>query len=133
MEYKMKKITIIALIALMGIMSSYKVSEAQFFGVVLSLTGYIVDSDTKEPIAMRVEAFDSKGNRIYYGRTKSENDGYYFITGLKPGAKYTVKLSDNERYADKEETISMPDVDNYEEIKKDFLVEDNKETAQPGK
>jgi hypothetical protein len=129
----MKKITIIALIALMGLMSSYEVSEAQFFGVVLSLTGYVVDSDTKEPIAMRVEAFDSNGNRIYYGRTKSENDGYYFITGLKPGAKYTVKLSDNERYADKEEKISMPDAKSYEEIKKDFLIEDMTEMAHPGK
>jgi len=129
----MKKITIVALIALMGLMSSYKVSEAQFFGVVLSLTGYVIDSDTKEPLAMRVEAFDSKGNRVYYGRTKSENDGYYFITGLKPGADYTVKLSDNERYADKEEKISMPDVKSYEEIKRDFLVEDKFETAHPGK
>jgi len=129
----MKKITIVALIALMGLMSSYKVSEAQFFGVVLSLTGYVIDSDSKEPLAMRVEAFDSKGNRVYYGRTKSENDGYYFITGLKPGADYTVKLSDNERYADKEEKISMPDVKSYEEIKRDFLVEDKFETAHPGK
>lgn len=129
----MKKITIVALIALMGLMSSYKVSEAQFFGVVLSLTGYVIDSDTKEPLAMGVEAFDSKGNRVYYGRTKSENDGYYFITGLKPGADYTVKLSDNERYADKEEKISMPDVKSYEEIKRDFLVEDKFETAHPGK
>lgn len=129
----MKKLTIVALIALMGLMSSYKVSEAQFFGVVLSLTGYVVDMDTKEPIAMRVEAFDSKGNRIYYGRTKAENDGYYFITGLKPGAEYTVKLSDNEKYADKLEKISMPEAKNYEEIKMDFLIEDMTETAQPGK
>ena len=129
----MKKLTIVALIALMGLMSSYKVSEAQFFGVVLSLTGYVVDIDTKEPVAMRVEAFDSKGNRIYYGRTKAENDGYYFITGLKPGAEYTVKLSDNEKYADKLEKISMPDAKGYEEIKMDFLIEDMIETAQPGK
>lgn len=129
----MRKITIIALIALMGLVSSYKVSEAQFFGVVLSLTGYVVDSDTKEPIAMRVEAFDSKGNRIYYGRTKSENDGYYFITGLKPGADYTIKLSDNERYADKVEKISMPETDEYREIAKDFLINNKFETAHPGK
>lgn len=129
----MRKITIIALIALMGLVSSYKVSEAQFFGVVLSLTGYVVDSDTKEPIAMRVEAFDSKGNRIYYGRTKSENDGYYFITGLKPGADYTIKLSDNERYADKVEKISMPETDEYQEIAKDFLINNKFEIAHPGK
>lgn len=129
----MRKITIIALIALMGLVSSYKVSEAQFFGVVLSLTGYVVDSDTKEPIAMRVEAFDSKGNRIYYGRTKSENDGYYFITGLKPGADYTIKLNDNERYADKVEKISMPETDEYQEISKDFLINNKFETAHPGK
>ncbi|MEZ4725067.1 MAG: hypothetical protein R2863_10475 [Candidatus Kapaibacterium sp.] len=129
----MRKITIIALIALMGLVSSYKVSEAQFFGVVLSLTGYVVDSDTKEPIAMRVEAFDSKGNRIYYGRTKSENDGNYFITGLKPGADYTIKLSDNERYADKVEKISMPETDEYQEIAKDFLINNKFETAHPGK
>ena len=128
----MKKFAVILLVSLMGLMSSYKVSDAQFIGVVLSLTGNVLDKVTNEPLTMRLEAFDSEGNRIHYGRTKAENDGYYFITGLKPGAKYTLKLSDNDEYDDIVEVIELPDVDSYEEIKKDILVED-KEVATPGR
>ena len=129
----MRKLAIVAVVALMGLMSTYKVTEAQFISVVLSLTGNVINKVTNEPLSMRLEAFDSKGNRIYYGRTKAENDGYYFITGLKPGAKYTLKLSDNEEYKEMVEEVSLPDVESYEEIEKDILVEDKVEIAQPGK
>lgn len=128
----MKKFAIILLVALMGLMSSYNVSEAQFISVVLSLTGNVLDKATNEPLTMRLEAFDSKGNRVHYGRTKAENDGYYFITGLKPGAKYTLKLSDNDKYDDIVEVVELPDVESYEEIEKNILVED-KEVATPGR
>lgn len=130
----MKKFTIIALVALMGLMSTYKVSEAQFISVILSLTGNVLDMETNEPLSMRLEAFDSKGNRIYYGRTKAENKGYYFITGLKPGAKYTLKLSDNENYKERVEEVNLPNAKSYEEIQKNLLVEDKiEEVALPGK
>jgi len=129
----MRKLAIVAVVALMGLMSTYKVTEAQFISVVLSLTGNVIDKVTNEPLSMRLEAFDSEGNRIYYGRTKAENDGYYFITGLKPGAKYTLKLSDNDEYKEMLEVVNLPDVESYEEIKKDILVEDKVEIAQPGK
>lgn len=129
----MRKITIIAIIAIFGLISTYKVSEAQFINIVMSLTGNVLDMATNQPISMRLEAFDSKGDRIYYGRTKAENNGYYFITGLKPGNEYTLKFSDNEKYADTKEIVQLPKSDSYQEIKKDFRIESKDEIATPGK
>jgi hypothetical protein len=128
----MKKLTLIAFIAIYGLLSTYTVSEAQFINVVLSLTGNVLDKTTHQPISMRLEAFDSKGNRIYYGRTKAENNGYYFITGLKPGMEYTLKFSDNEKYATTKELVKLPKSDSYQEIKRDFQIETKEEVPTPG-
>lgn len=129
----MKKLTVIAFIAIFGMLSTYNISEAQFINIVMSLTGNIVDMETNQPISVRLEAFDSAGDRIYYGRTKAENNGYYFITGLKPGAEYTLKFSDNENYKDKKEKVKLPESRIYQEIKKDFYIEPKEKTATPGK
>jgi hypothetical protein len=129
----MKKIAIVALVVALGMISSVNKTEAQFINVVLSITGNVVDKVTNNPIEMRVEAFDDNGNRVYYGRTKSENDGYYFITGLKPGKNYKLKLSYNKEYEDYEEVVSLPDVDSYMEIKKNIEVASANASASTGK
>lgn len=129
----MKKLTVIVFIAIYSLLSTYTVSEAQFINVVMSLTGNVVDKITHEPISMRLEAFDSKGNRIYYGRTKAENDGFYFITGLKPGNEYTLRFSNSKKYATTVEKVQLPKSDSYQEIKRDFQIETKDAVATTGK
>lgn len=114
--------------------STYQISEAQFIQVVVSLTGKIKDITTQEPISVRIEAFDKEGNRVYYGRSKKENDGYYYVTGLKSGKEYTFVFTENKKYGKIKEQVEIPETDKFMEIEKDFLIaKDNKRSATPGR
>lgn len=129
----MKK-TLVMVLAVLLLGSTYQISEAQFIQVVVSLTGKIKDITTQEPISVRIEAFDKEGNRVYYGRSKKENDGYYYVTGLKSGKEYTFVFTENKKYGKIKEQVEIPETDKFMEIEKDFLIaKDNKRSATPGR
>ena len=117
----MKK-TVLMILAVMLLGSGYQISEAQFIQVVVSLTGKIKDVATQEPVSVRIEAFDKNGNRVYYGRTKKENDGYYYVTGLKSGKEYTFVFTENKEYGKRKEKVEIPETEKFMEIERDFLI-----------
>ena len=66
--------------------------------------------------------FDKNGNRVYYGRTKKENDGYYYVTGLKSGKEYTFVFTENKEYGKRKEKVEIPETEKFMEIERDFLI-----------
>jgi outer membrane protein OmpA-like peptidoglycan-associated protein len=94
--------------------------NAQFADPVVSYTGSIIDQTTKVPAAAVIEVYDLTGTRINKAKSNAK-DGYYFLTGLKPGQTYTIKISDT-RYLHNEFEVETPRTDKYIEYSKDILV-----------
>ena len=76
---------------------------------------------TKQPISTRIEAFDANGKRIYRGISNAQQNGYYNITGLKPGDKYIIRFGVLD-YFKQDYEINMPQSEKYTEISRDFLI-----------
>jgi len=98
-------------------------AEAQISSIktVVSLTGSILDDETHKPVSVRFEAYSAEGKRVYRGKSNEAENGYYFITGLKPGEEYTIKFTDM-KYLRQEMKVTIPLTDKYEEFSRDFLV-----------
>lgn len=95
-------------------------SNAQYFKVV-ALTGNVFDAVTKEPQTVFITVNDENGERVNATRSNAGENGYYYITGLKAGKKYTVILKKTKYFLEKFE-INIANSDKYEEISKDFLI-----------
>jgi outer membrane protein OmpA-like peptidoglycan-associated protein len=115
----MKKILIIIPVFILCL--AYQNSYAQLTKLVVSLTGSVYNEITKQPISTRIEAFDINGKRIYRGMSNGAQNGYYYITGLKPGDRYIVRFGDND-YFRQDFEIGIPQSDKYAEISRDFLI-----------
>jgi outer membrane protein OmpA-like peptidoglycan-associated protein len=96
-------------------------SNSQFIQTIVSLTGFVTDEVTHKPINITMEAYDEDGKRVHKGKTNAIQNGYYYITGLKPGKKYTVQFEDFDYFVTKYE-IEIPNSDKYAELSKDFIV-----------
>ncbi len=99
--------------------------KAQFSHLVVSLTGSVFDEKTHQPIEINIKAYDEDGKMIYRGKSNSI-DGYYFITGLKPGSSYSIFFEDFD-YFRQEYTVDIPNTDKYQEFSKDFLAKPKEE------
>ncbi len=120
-ELKMKKrlLLLFFLIAVLAISSAS--AQIKSIKLVVSLTGSVIDHQTRDYVTIRYEVFDEKGKRVARGRTNGLAKGYYFITGLKPGQKYSIKFFDM-NYLRTEYKFDIPYTDKYAEYSKDFLV-----------
>jgi outer membrane protein OmpA-like peptidoglycan-associated protein len=106
-----------AVIMVFGISPSY----SQLTKLVVSLTGSVFNEITHQPINVRMEAFDANGKRVYRGTSNAEQNGYYYITGLKPGEKYFIRFGDVD-YFKQDFEVDIPPSDKYEEFSRDFLI-----------
>ena len=96
-------------------------TKAQLLNTVVALTGNVFNTITKEPVTAFVLAKDQNGKLVQATRSNSFNNGYYYLTGLKPGQKYTIILNKPKFFKEVTE-VDIPNTDKYEEISKDFLI-----------
>jgi OmpA-OmpF porin, OOP family len=119
-----KYLTLVLFFALAFCVQTY-ISKAQLIKTVVSVTGRVLDEATHGPIATTLEVFDKTGNKV--NRVKSnEKDGYYFITGLKPGETYSIRnlidFNAKQRYFGQKMTITIPATDKYSEFSHDIVL-----------
>ncbi len=117
----MKRLFIIGgiLIGLLLLFNAY--SEAQLKTVV-SVTGSVFNANTKDPIRINYQLQDNTGKTIRRGKTNAAQNGYYFITGLKPGENYKLVFEGDENYFVSEFPVEIPNTDKYQEFSKDYLI-----------
>lgn len=122
-NYVIIKSTIIFLILFFNLATNKQTLLAQNkgFDLIVSLTGSVFNEYTKEPISINIEVLDEMGNKINRTRSNSAENGYYFITGLKPGKKYIFEFKDFAYFFTRVE-YELPQSDKYSEFSKDFLV-----------
>ncbi len=85
---------------------------------VVSITGKALDKSTDEPLELNITILSEDKEII--GKAKSNSkDGYYFITGLKPEAKYFIRF-EKEDYQAQEFEFKFPKVESYKEISQDI-------------
>ena len=96
-------------------------AESQLLNTVVALTGNVFDAVTKEPVTVFVIVNDEWGNKVTATRSNAFENGYYYVTGLRPGNKYTIILRKPKYFLEKYD-IFIANSDKYEEISRDFLV-----------
>lgn len=101
--------------------SNFNVSLSQLVGTVVSITGSVFNSVTREPVTAYLIVLDENGKRVNATRSNSAENGYYYITSLKPGKKYTITISQPNYFKEKFE-IEIANTDKYTEISRDFLI-----------
>lgn len=116
----MRKIIFLFVILIFTI-STVDVSYSQMRTIV-SVTGSVFNQITRDPIRVKYKVVNEKGKTITRGKTNASQNGYYFITGLKPGKKYKMLFEKNDGYFKSEYTIDIPNTNKYAEFSRDFLV-----------
>jgi outer membrane protein OmpA-like peptidoglycan-associated protein len=119
MKINKRQILILTTLFVFGILSFN--TNAQMLTTVVAVTGNIFDAVTKEPQTVFVIVLDEQGNKVTATRSNAYENGYYYVTGLKPGNKYTVRLK-KAKYFLENYDIFIANSDKYEEISKDFLI-----------
>lgn len=112
------KLSILA-IAIVSLLAS-DVQSQGFIQTVVSLTGNVFNQVSKQPetTALIVTKNDK---RVTATRSRASENGYYYLTGLKAGESYEIKLK-KKGFMDQLVTIQVPNTDKYTEISKDFLI-----------
>jgi outer membrane protein OmpA-like peptidoglycan-associated protein len=87
---------------------------------VISVTGTVIDETTRQVASVNVAFFDKNNKKVGSSRSNSAN-GYYLVTGLKPGEKYKIQLESPDFFKDEFE-IQLPKTTKYAEISRDFTV-----------
>ncbi|MFH1051077.1 MAG: OmpA family protein [bacterium] len=119
MKINKKQIFILTALFVYGIMAFN--ANAQMLTTVVAVTGNIFDAVTKEPQTVFVIVLDENGNKVTATRSNAYENGYYYVTGLKPGNKYIIRLKKTKYFLENYE-IFIANSDKYEEISRDFLV-----------
>ncbi len=94
--------------------------HSQLVSAVVSVGGEVYDAITKNPISVNIEVFDNDNKRVNKIKSNAK-DGYYFITGLKSGKNYEVRVSELD-YMKQAFPIVLPNTDKYLEVSKDLLL-----------
>jgi len=112
------KFSIIA-IAMISLLATDLQSQG-FIQTVVSLTGNVFNQVSKQPetTALIVTKND---RRVTATRSRASENGYYYLTGLKAGESYEIKLK-KKGFMDQLVSIQVPNTDKYTEISKDFLI-----------
>lgn len=96
------------------------VLNAQLTRTIVSLSGVVYDATTKKPISVNVEIYDQDMKRVNKVKSNS-NDGSYFITGLKPGQSYEIRVAEFE-YMRQSFPVTFPKTDRYAEFSRDITL-----------
>ena len=114
---KTKLTLILALVALVAAPSLFAQSA---IGTVVTLTGYMLDQQTLEPVDANYSVLDPTGKKMGRSRKANARDGY-LATGLQPGKTYTIRVEDP-RYFKQEYKLMLPATDEYKEVSHDIVV-----------
>lgn len=112
------KYIIIATVAFLLI--SNNLQSQGFIQTVVSLTGNVFNQVTKQPETTALLVLKD-GKRVTATRSRASENGYYYITGLKAGETYDIKLQKT-GFMDQQFSVVVPNTDKYAEISKDFLI-----------
>lgn len=115
MKFKYLIFTIITLVVL-----GNDVQAQGFIQTVVSLTGNVFNQVTKQPETTALLVMKD-GKRITATRSRASENGNYYITGLKAGESYDIRL-EKKGFMDQVFSIDVPKTDKYTEISKDFLI-----------
>ena len=96
-------------------------SQIKGINLVVSVTGSFIDYATRDYVSVRYEVYDENGKRVGRGKSDKLKKGYYYVTGLRPGKTYTIKIFDL-GYLRSEHKFDIPYTDKYTEYSRDFLV-----------
>ena len=88
---------------------------------VVALTGNVINEVTRAPIATFLVVNDENGKKVFATRSNAAENGYYYITGLLPGHKYSITINQTGYFKDRFD-LDIPNTDMYQEISKDLLV-----------
>ncbi len=124
---KAKYLFVIVLCSIL--LSRFSEAQIKSINLVVSITGSIINYDTRDYATIRYQVYDSAGRRVAIGQSNAVEKGYYFVTGLKPGQTYWIKFSDM-KYLHTEYKFSIPYTDKYTEYSKDFLVVPRKQSLK---
>jgi hypothetical protein len=116
----LKRIYLILFLAL--VLTTANIYAQATAKIVVLLQGQVIDTSGK-PVAVNFSLTDDRGKTI---RVKSNINGGKYQAVLKPGKTYTVSFK-GYLNADTTNTITIPAVTKYTEIKKDFTVKKIKE------
>ncbi len=108
-------------IIIMFTLSCIQLAHSQLVGPVISLTGNIFNEVTRQPVTVFLIVLDEEGKRVNATRSNSAQNGYYYLTGLKPGKKYILTIKQKDFLTEEFEIIT-PNTDKYLEISRDFLL-----------
>jgi outer membrane protein OmpA-like peptidoglycan-associated protein len=114
------KLKHIVIAAVAFLLISNDLQSQGFIKTVVSLTGNVFNQVTKQPETTALLVMKD-GKRITATRSRASENGYYYITGLKAGETYDIKLKKN-GFMDQQFSIQVPNTDKYAEISKDFLI-----------
>lgn len=118
---KINKKIFITIMTIFVFMFTINSSHSQLLNTVVALTGNVFDAVTKKAVTVFLIVQDSDGNKVQATRSSAFENGYYYLTGLKPGRKYTIILRKQNYFIEKYE-IDIANSDKYEEISHDFLI-----------
>lgn len=93
----------------------------QFTSTIVSISGTVKNAITKEPMTVYVVAYNEEGKKVNAARSNASDNGYYFLTGLKPGAKYSIVV-EQPRFLKETYEIYIPPTTQYTEYSKDFAL-----------
>ncbi len=87
---------------------------------VVSVTGYVYDGATREPVNGVKVTFTKRGHNPNIAT--SNKGGYYLVTSLEPGETYVVRVEKPGFFQDEFE-YSVPNTNRYQEVSRDLLVQ----------
>ena len=116
MKSKLILTSILLLMAISGL-------KAQIGGIgpVVALTGNVINELSKEPESVFMMVLNEKGKRVNATRSNKTDNGYYYLTGLKPGKTYQIVIRQKGFMKELIE-MTIPKTKKYLEISHDFLV-----------
>lgn len=114
------KVRYLVLLVFALVVMSNNLHSQGFIKTVVSLTGNVFNQVTKQPETTAVLVMKD-GKRVTATRSRASENGYYYITGLKAGESYDIKLQ-KKGFMDQQFSIHVPNTDKYAEISKDFLI-----------
>jgi outer membrane protein OmpA-like peptidoglycan-associated protein len=116
---KIKKIIILLVVVFFAGLVNH--ASAQLVGPVIAITGSVYDAISKNPVTALLVVTDASGKRINASRSNASENGYYFITSLKPGQKYTITVTQPNYLKEKYE-MEISDAYKYTEVSHDFVL-----------
>lgn len=117
-----KKTSLFVLLIIALTFSNFDSSKAQgLFGSVVSLTGSVYNEITRLPETVAIIVLDENGEKVTSTRSIANDNGYYYLTGLKMGKNYTVRLKKKE-FLEETWKFSVAKEGSYVELSHDFLI-----------